>query len=76
MACTDLCFKFIVSVCVIQVSGFCKMMSDFAMEYRTTYDKVQAKLERIKHEKERNKKRGKLIVSCCRRCGFSGAPSL
>ncbi len=33
------------------------------MEYRTTYDKVQAKLERIKHEKERDKKRGKLIVS-------------
>ncbi len=39
------------------------MLSDFAMEYRTTHDKVQAKLERIKHEKERNKKRGKLIVS-------------
>ncbi len=33
------------------------------MEYRTTYDKVQAKLERIKHEKEREQKRGKLIVS-------------
>ena len=42
---------------------FCKLLSDFAMEYRTTYDKVQAKRERIKHEKERVKKRGKLIVS-------------
>ena len=46
-----------------QVNTFCKLLSDFAMEYRTTYDKVQAKRERIKHEKEREKKRGKLIVS-------------
>lgn len=53
----NLCFS------CVQVGSFCKLISDFAMEYRTTYDKVQAKLERIKHEKERNKKRGKLIVS-------------
>jgi hypothetical protein len=33
------------------------------MEYRTTHGKVQARLERKKHEKERRKTKGKFIVS-------------
>ena len=59
-----MCVQWVISPSpLFQVNTFCKMLSDFAMEYRTTYDKVQAKRERIKHEKEREKKRGKLIVS-------------
>ena len=53
-----------VYVCVcVQVGGFCKLMSDFSMEYRTTHDKIMARLERKKHEKERKKTKGKFIVS-------------
>ena len=46
-----------------QVDGFCKLLSDFTMEYRTTHGKVMARLERKKHERERKKTKGKFIVS-------------
>ena len=42
---------------------FCKLISEFSMEYRTTHGKVLAKLEKKKHEKERRKTKGKFIVS-------------
>ena len=45
------------------MDDFCKLMSDFSMEYRTTHDKVLARLERKKHERERKKTKGKFIVS-------------
>ena len=47
----------------MQVDSFCKLLSDFSMEYRTTHGKVLARLERKKHERERKKTKGKLIVS-------------
>ena len=48
---------------VVQVDSFCKLLSEFSMEYRTTHGKVLARLERKKHEKERKKTKGKFIVS-------------
>ena len=48
---------------ILQVDSFCKLLSDFSMEYRTTHGKVLARLERKKHEKERKKTKGKFIVS-------------
>ena len=46
-----------------QIDRFCKLISDFCMEYRTTHGKVLARLERKKFEKERKKTKGKFIVS-------------
>ncbi len=65
--CLNFCFlPQVLRVCVcmcVQVDVFCKLMSDFSMEYRTTHDKIMARLERKKHEKERKKTKGKFIVS-------------
>ena len=47
----------------LQVDSFCKLLSDFSMEYRTTHGKVMARLERKKYERERKKTKGKFIVS-------------
>lgn len=51
-----------VLLCALQVEGFCKLISEFSMEYRTTHGKVLAKLEKKKHERERKKTKGKFIV--------------
>lgn len=62
--CLNFCHKYYVCVRMcVQVDVFCKLMSDFSMEYRTTHDKIMARLERKKHEKERKKTKGKFIVS-------------
>lgn len=47
----------------IQIDSFCKLLSDFCMEYRTMHGKILTRLERKKYEKERKKTKGKLIVS-------------
>lgn len=50
------------SVRDISVHRFSKILSEFALEYRTTRDRVlQQKQKRADH-RERNKTRGKMIV--------------
>ena len=46
-----------------QLNDFCKLLSDFSMEYRTMHGKVLARLERKRHERERKKTKGRFIVS-------------
>lgn len=43
-------------------SEFCRIISEFALEYRTTRERVQQQLEKKANHRERNKTRGKLIV--------------
>lgn len=45
------------------MDSFCQLLSNFALEYRTTHGKVVARMERKKQEKDRNKTKGKFIVS-------------
>ena len=44
------------------MNHFCKVVSEFALEYRTTRDKVQQMLEKKANQRERKKTRGKMIV--------------
>ena len=46
-----------------QVDDFFKLLSDFSMEYRTAYGKIQQRMERKRKEEARKKTKGKLIVS-------------
>ena len=46
----------------LKIDGFCRLLSDFSMEYRTTHGKVLTRIERKKYEKERKKTKGKLII--------------
>uniref|UniRef100_A0A667WS40 Formin homology 2 domain containing 3a n=1 Tax=Myripristis murdjan TaxID=586833 RepID=A0A667WS40_9TELE len=65
------------SVREISVHRFSKILSEFALEYRTTRDRVlQQKQKRADH-RERNKTRGKMIMDCGRYGSGSGnsAPS-
>ncbi|XP_011179805.2 uncharacterized protein LOC105210497 isoform X4 [Zeugodacus cucurbitae] len=41
---------------------FCRILSEFALEYRTTRERVQQQLEKKANHRERNKTRGKLII--------------
>ena len=45
-----------------KVHTFCKNVSEFALEYRTTREKVLTQHAKKKSYKERKKTRGKLIV--------------
>ena len=45
------------------MDAFCLLLSNFALEYRTTFGKVVARNERKKQERDRNKTKGKFIVS-------------
>uniref|UniRef100_A0A4W6FTR7 Formin homology 2 domain containing 3a n=1 Tax=Lates calcarifer TaxID=8187 RepID=A0A4W6FTR7_LATCA len=54
------------SVREVSVHRFSKILSEFALEYRTTRDRVlQQKQKRADH-RERNKTRGKMIMDCGR----------
>lgn len=50
------------SVTESKPSEFCRIISEFALEYRTTRERVQQQLEKKANHRERNKTRGKLIV--------------
>lgn len=41
---------------------FCRILSEFALEYRTTRERVLQQIEKKANHRERNKTRGKLIV--------------
>ncbi|XP_066569456.1 FH1/FH2 domain-containing protein 1 isoform X2 [Amia ocellicauda] len=61
------------SVREMKVTQFCRIISEFALEYRTTRDRVlQQKLKRAAH-RERTKTRGKMITETEK---FSGAANL
>merc|ERR1711988_1125051 len=46
----------------MKVDHFCKMVADFALEYRTTREKVQQQQQKKANNRERKKTRGKMIV--------------
>lgn len=46
----------------MKIHHFCKVVSEFALEFRTTRDKVITQNNKKKSYKERKKTRGKLIV--------------
>jgi len=46
----------------LKVSYFCRMLSEFALEYRTTKEKVIQTREKKASQKERSKTRGKMIT--------------
>ena len=46
----------------LKVNQFCKTLSEFALEYRTTREKVVQQLEKKANQRERKKTRGKMIV--------------
>ncbi|KAL5021177.1 hypothetical protein ScPMuIL_000332 [Solemya velum] len=46
----------------LKVNQFCKTVSEFALEYRTTREKVIQQLEKKATQRERKKTRGKMIV--------------
>ncbi|XP_061197952.1 FH1/FH2 domain-containing protein 3-like isoform X3 [Saccostrea echinata] len=46
----------------MKVNSFCKIVSEFALEYRTTREKVLQQLAKKANQRERKKTRGKMIV--------------
>ncbi|XP_034482437.1 uncharacterized protein LOC117787915 isoform X2 [Drosophila innubila] len=50
------------SVAESRPNEFCRNLSEFALEYRTTRERVQQQLEKKANHRERNKTRGKLII--------------
>ncbi|TNN86073.1 FH1/FH2 domain-containing protein 3 [Liparis tanakae] len=61
------------SVRDVSVHRFSKILSEFALEYRTTRDRVlQQKQKRADH-RERNKTRGKMIIDVNAPCGRNGS---
>lgn len=49
----------------LKVNAFCKIVSEFALEYRTTREKVIQQLQKRANQRERKKTRGKMIVDVC-----------
>jgi FH1/FH2 domain-containing protein 3 len=43
-------------------NDFCRIISEFALEYRTTRERVQQQIEKKANHRERNKTRGKMII--------------
>lgn len=72
---TDFCFRFhklLVylgcpphSIRETKAQQVCKVVSEFALEYRTTRERVQQQFEKKANHRERNKTRGKMITEVC-----------
>ncbi|CAF3636334.1 unnamed protein product [Rotaria sordida] len=45
-----------------KITGFCKILSEFALEYRTTRDRITTQKQKKQNRGERNRTRGKLIT--------------
>ena len=56
----------------LKISSFCKTVSEFALEYRTTREKVVQQLEKKANQRERKKTRGKMIVDVSIRMMMGG----
>ena len=52
----------------MKVQVFCKTISEFALEYRTTREKVLQLREKKANQRERKKTRGKMIVEARSTC--------
>lgn len=50
------------SVAESRPNEFCRIVSEFALEYRTTRERVQQQIEKKANHRERNKTRGKMII--------------
>lgn len=69
---TKICFRFHkfllwLGIPLHQISDtkpneFCRIVSEFALEYRTTRERVLQQLEKKANHRERNKTRGKMIT--------------
>jgi len=49
----------------IRVNSFCKLITVFALEYRTTRERVLQQREKKASQRERRKTRGKMIIEVC-----------
>jgi hypothetical protein len=45
-----------------RIAAFCKILSEFALEYRTTRDRITTQKQKKQNRGERNRTRGKLIT--------------
>ena len=54
---------------------FCRIVSEFALEYRTTRERVIQQLEKKANHRERNKTRGKMITEVSYKPPFLRFPS-
>ncbi|KAM8967021.1 FH1/FH2 domain-containing protein 3 [Pelodytes ibericus] len=50
------------SICEVNINRFCKIISEFALEYRTSRDRVLQQKQKWQTQRERNKTRGKIIT--------------
>jgi hypothetical protein len=48
-----------------KITSFCKILSEFALEYRTTRDRITTQKQKKQNRGERNRTRGKLITEVC-----------
>jgi hypothetical protein len=48
-----------------KVNSVCKTISEFALEYKTTREKIVQMKKRSAEKRERNKTRGKTILEVC-----------
>ncbi|XP_023646104.2 FH1/FH2 domain-containing protein 1 isoform X1 [Paramormyrops kingsleyae] len=63
------------SVRDIKVTQFCKIISEFSLEYRTTRERVVTQKRKRAAHRERNKTRGKLITETEKFCGAVSSPT-
>ncbi|XP_034851896.1 FH1/FH2 domain-containing protein 3 isoform X8 [Mirounga leonina] len=55
----------------VNINKFCRIISEFALEYRTTRERVLQQKQKRANHRERNKTRGKMITDSGK---FSGSP--
>lgn len=46
----------------VNINKFCRILSEFALEYRTTRERVLQQKQKRANHRERNKTRGKMIT--------------
>ncbi|XP_019493470.1 PREDICTED: FH1/FH2 domain-containing protein 3 isoform X11 [Hipposideros armiger] len=58
----------------VNINKFCRIISEFALEYRTTRERVLQQKQKRANHRERNKTRGKMITDSGKFSGSSPAP--
>ncbi|XP_061444092.1 FH1/FH2 domain-containing protein 3 isoform X3 [Rhineura floridana] len=58
----------------VNINKFCKIISEFALEYRTTRERVLQQKQKRANHRERNKTRGKMITDSGKFCSNSPTP--
>lgn len=48
-----------------KLTSFCKTLSEFALEYRTTRDRITTQKQKKQNRDDRHQTRGKLITEVC-----------